>query len=140
MIMTYLQAVTTSHFQLYPGSIFLILIFLMLFLFILKNGLTFQSLVAAANTLGSQPMALLVLVIGLISVKICHDIGENTNIAAGIIGCALGLLNNQFAKQHTTETTGGGPPNPSSTTVIETGTSPTVEPTQTSNSIGTGVS
>lgn len=100
MIAVYLQAVSYNHFQLYPGTIFLGLIFVLLFIFIFKNGLTFEGLISTANTLGSQPMAILVLVIGIVTLKICKDVGVDTNLAAGIIGCALGLLNNQFAKQH----------------------------------------
>jgi hypothetical protein len=122
MMAVYFQQVTGEHFQLYPGAIFLFLIFVLLFIFIFKHGLTFEGLVSTANTLGSQPMAILVLIIGVAMLKICHDIQVDTNVAAGVIGCALGLLNNQFAKQHSeTTTTNTIPPTVTKTVTSDVG-------------------
>lgn len=121
MALLAMQTFNSEHF-LYPGSIFMFLLFVLLFVFIFKHGLTFENLVSTANTLGSQPMALLVLVIGIISMRLFPD----SNVSAGIIGCALGLLNNQFAKQHSeTTTVNTDPPTVTKTVTTEVGGSPT---------------
>lgn len=54
-----------------------------------------QNLVTAINSIESQPWAFGVLIIGCIFVGVCKHLGEDTNIASGIIGCATGMFSAQ---------------------------------------------
>ena len=72
-------------------------LFGLLVFFIVKNKMTLDDVVNGLNKIGAQPTALLVMIIGCAAFKISHDLHADTNVAAGIIACAIGLLNKQFA-------------------------------------------
>lgn len=93
-----------------------------IFLFFLKfQGLTFQEFVITLNAVGTQPFALIVLVIGFWMLVVCKSTGIDTTIAGGVIGVASNMLQSQIkeaashlspgaASQDTK--TGGNPPPP----------------------------
>lgn len=84
-----------------PGQIALMMFFLLLFLFVIRHNMTLAELVLALNSAGSQPTAIVVLIIGCVMLKICKDAGLDPTVAGTIIGVAGNMLTNQFAKQHT---------------------------------------
>jgi ABC-type uncharacterized transport system permease subunit len=61
-----------------------------------------QSIVSALNSVGSQPTAIAVLLIGCVMIVVCKRNGIDPTIAGGIIGVASNMLTSMFSKQHTT--------------------------------------
>lgn len=57
-------------------------------------------LVMAFNTLGNQPLALIVLCIGCLMVIACKIYSIDTTIAGGVIGCAVNMLTNPHRTAH----------------------------------------
>lgn len=55
-----------------------------------------QNLIAAINSIESQPWAFMVLIIGCVFLIACRHYNEDTNIASGIIGCATGMFSSQM--------------------------------------------
>ncbi len=68
-----------------------------IFLFFLKfQGLTYQQFITTTNTIGTQPFALIVLVIGFWMLVCCKTYGIDTTIAGGVIGVASNMLQSQI--------------------------------------------
>jgi len=57
-----------------------------------------QSLINAINSVGSQVIAMFVLVIGCVMIIVCKRNGIDPTIAGGIVGCAINMLTNMFVK------------------------------------------
>ena len=66
------------------------------------NG-ALMRLVMAFNALGSQPIAIMVLIIGCTMIIACRVYGVDTTIAGGVIGCAVNMLTSQVNRVNRTE-------------------------------------
>ena len=59
-------------------------------------GTTLGEFVATLNVVGTQPFALIVLVIGFWMLVVCKSTGIDTTIAGGVIGVASNMLQSQL--------------------------------------------
>ncbi len=65
-------------------------------LFFLKfQGLSYQEFIAATNVIGTQPFALVVLIVGFWMLLDCKTYGIDTTVAGGVIGCGINMLTGQ---------------------------------------------
>ena len=79
----------------HPATVLFIV--MCVFLFFLKfQGLSFQEFVITLNAVGTQPFALIVLIIGFWMLVVCKTTGIDTTIAGGVIGVASNMLTSQL--------------------------------------------
>lgn len=95
---------TLPHIAFHP---FAIVSFVMVALFasiVLRSKPDLPTFIAAMNSVGAQPTALITLLLGCTMLILCKSYQLSTDIAAGIIGCGINMLTNQFTKAHTDST------------------------------------
>jgi hypothetical protein len=67
---------------------------------ILRSKPDLPTFINAMNSVGAQPTALITLMLGCTMLILCKTYSLSTDIAAGIIGCGINMLTNQFSKTH----------------------------------------
>lgn len=111
------------HITFIPFQFFFLGIFILFVITLFRSPkMSIPETITALNSVGSQPTALLVLVIGCMMLIECKLYGLDATIAGGIIGVASNMLTNMFAKSHTDST---------GKTTVDVGTTPapTIPPT-----------
>lgn len=71
---------------------------------VLRSKPDLPGFIAAMNSVGAQPTALITLLLGCTMLLLCKQYSLSTDIAAGIIGCGINMLTNQFTKAHVDST------------------------------------
>lgn len=79
----------------HPAQVLFVVVLLGLF-FLKYQGLTYQQFITTTNTIGTQPFALVVLIIGFWMLVCCKTYGIDTTIAGGVIGVASNMLQSQI--------------------------------------------
>lgn len=93
-----------QHINAWEIIVFFLLMNLTLVVFRTKGDL--PTFIAALNSIGSQTVALIVLVVGCVMLVVCKLYGLDSTIAGGIIGVASNMLTNIFKESHTTNAGG----------------------------------
>jgi hypothetical protein len=92
------------HLAFHPFAIVSFIFVLLFASIVLRSKPDLPTFIAAMNSVGAQPTALVTLLIGCVMLILCKSYSLSTDIAAGIIGCGINMLTNQFSKVHTDAT------------------------------------
>jgi hypothetical protein len=87
------------HYTAFQISLFMVLIIFAIM--IIRGKTDLPQFIGAINSVGSQPTAITVMMIGCIMLVMCKIYGLDSTIAGGIIGVASNMLTNMFVKTHT---------------------------------------
>jgi len=90
-----------THFAFHPFAIVSFIFVLLFASIVIRSKPDLPTFIAAMNSVGAQPTALVTLLIGCVMLILCKTYSLSTDIAAGIIGCGINMLTNQFSKAHT---------------------------------------
>jgi len=90
-----------THLAFHPFAIVSFIFVLLFASIVLRSKPDLPTFIAAMNSVGAQPTALVTLLIGCVMLILCKSYSLSTDIAAGIIGCGINMLTNQFSKAHT---------------------------------------
>lgn len=87
------------HYTAFQISLFIVLVIFAIMIFRGKTDL--PQFISSINSVGSQPTAITVLIIGCVMLVMCKIYGLDSTIAGGIIGVSSNMLTNMFVKSHT---------------------------------------
>lgn len=79
----------------HPAQVLFACVIMGLF-FLRFAGLSYADFIRTTNTIGTQPFALIVLIIGFWMLVCCKVYGIDTTIAGGVIGVASNMLQSQI--------------------------------------------